>query len=89
MVILFLLKNDPSLEMARGHASSSLKYTIILLIEFQILRFVSLRLQHREFVAPAKGGGKDLFEDKNLTIADYMVFVIYKGSWFGLFYLLN
>ena len=73
--------------MARGRASSSLVNTLAMLLIFQFLRFISLKLQHREFVAPAHGGGKDLFENKSLSGADFLIFLIYLGSWGGLFFL--
>lgn len=58
--------------------------TIILLILYQILRYISLKLQRREFVSPAKGGGLDLIENKKLTATDYFLFVIYFLSWWAL-----
>jgi hypothetical protein len=70
--------------MYRGNAANILLNTVILLLLFQLLRYLSLKIQHREFVAPAHGGGPDLFENKKLTFADFVIFVIYTGSWFGL-----
>lgn len=70
--------------MYRGNVAIGLVNTIILLLLFQLLRYVSLKIQHREFVAPQKGGRTDLFEDKKVTFSDYIVFVIYVATWFGL-----
>ncbi|WP_316846370.1 hypothetical protein [Pedobacter psychrodurus] len=84
-LILFLcFRGNPSIEMYRGNPTVGLLNTVILLMLFQLLRYLSLKFQHREFVAPAKGGGPDLFENKKVTFADFVIFVIYMGSWFGL-----
>jgi len=87
LLVYFLTKSDQSLEMARGNASIILINTIPLLILFQVLRYISLELQHREFVAPAHGGGKDLFENKKVTFVDFIIFIIYIGVCVGLFIL--
>lgn len=84
-LMLFLcFRGNPTIEMYRGNATNVLLNTIILLLLFQLLRYLSLKIQHREFVAPAHGGGLDLFENKKMTFADFVIFVIYMGSWFGL-----
>ena len=84
-LILFLcFRGNPAIEMYRGNPTVGLLNTTVLLLLFQVLRYLSLKIQHREFVAPAKGGGPDLFENKKVTFADFVIFVIYMGSWFGL-----
>ena len=70
--------------MQHGNPSTGLVNTIVLLLLFQLLRYISLKMQHREFVAPANGGGPDLIENKKVTFADFTVFIIYMVSWFGL-----
>jgi hypothetical protein len=86
ILMYFIFRKNPDLVMYRGNPSSGLINTIVLLLLFQLLRYFSLQIQHREFVAPAKGGGKDLIENRELTLADYSILIIYMGSWFGLFY---
>jgi FtsH-binding integral membrane protein len=84
-VVLYLIfKDNPELQMKKGNPSTGLVNTIVLLLLFQLLRYISRKIQHREFVAPAKGGGPDLFENKKVTFTDFVIFVIYMGSWFGL-----
>jgi len=87
LTIYFLTIHNQSLIMARGHASSGLKNTIILLVLFQFLRYKSLKLQHREFVVPAKNSSKDLLENKNITATDYFILIIYIGTYVGLVFL--
>ncbi|MFD2145013.1 hypothetical protein [Mucilaginibacter antarcticus] len=84
LILFFCFKGNPTIEMYRGSPTVGLLNTIILLMLFQFLRYLSLKFQNREFVAPAKGGGPDLFENKKVTFADFVIFVIYMGSWLGL-----
>lgn len=84
-LILFLcFRSDPTIEMYRGNPTVGLINTIVLLLLFQFLRYLSLKIQHREFIVPAKGGGPDLFENKKATFADFIILIIYIGSWLGL-----
>ncbi|GGB22056.1 hypothetical protein GCM10011500_42700 [Mucilaginibacter rubeus] len=43
-----------------------------------------MKAQRREFVVPAKGGGPDLIENKRVSGADYLIMLIYIGTWLGL-----
>lgn len=84
-LILFLcFRGNPAIEMYRGNPTVGLLNTIVFLVLFQLLRYLSLKFQHREFVAPARSGGPDLFDNKKVTFADFVIFVIYMGSWLGL-----
>lgn len=83
-VLFFCFRNNLTIEMYRGDPTVGLLNTIVLLLLFQFLRYLSIKFQKREFVAPAKGGGPDLFENKKLTSADFAIFIIYMGSWYGL-----
>jgi len=87
LAVYFTLKNDPDLQMPSGNAATCLRNTIVLILLFQVLRYISLKLQHREFVAPAYGGGKDLFENKKVGFIDFLIFILYYGSLFVLFFL--
>jgi uncharacterized membrane protein len=84
LTIYFSFKKNENLTMYRGNPLSIFTATIILLLLFQLLRFLSLKIQHREFVAPAKGGGKDLIENKDISATDYLILVIYMGTWLAL-----
>jgi hypothetical protein len=87
LILYFLFRGSPNLEMARGDISPMLIDSIILLVLFQILRYISLKMQKREFVLPSRGGGKDLFDNIEPSMTDKLLFVIYFGSFFGLTYL--
>jgi hypothetical protein len=84
IILFFCFRGNPTIEIYRGSPTTGLLNTIILLILFQLLRYLSLKLQNREFVAPPKGGGPDLFENKKVSFTDFAILVIYMGSWFGL-----
>ena len=87
LLIYFLIRNSDAVQMQRGAAVSPMKNTIILLLVFQLLRFISLKLQNREFVVPPKGGGKDLIENKSISATDYLILLIYIGSFGCLIFL--
>lgn len=84
LILFFCFRGNPTIEMKRGNPTVGLLNTVVLLLLFQFLRYLSLKFQNREFVAPPKGGGTDLFENKKVTFADFVIFVIYMASWFGL-----
>lgn len=82
------LKDDDSLIMIQGGSSAlGLRNIFILLIVFQILRIASLNIQHQELVAPVRGGAIDVFGERYLNWLDYVLFVIYMGCLFVLFFL--
>ena len=60
---------------------------VFLLLLFQLLRFLSIKIQIREFVAPSKGGNYDIVYNVKVSNTDKILFFIYMGSWFGLSYL--
>src|SRR5215831_12584308 len=69
--LYIILKNDPTLQMVRGHAATPLRNTIPLLILFQILRFLSANIQGQELVSPSKGGTTDLFDERRVNWLDF------------------
>ena len=88
ILLYFLFKGNSNFEMVKGKDPSPILInSVILLTLFQILRYLSLKMQKREFVVPAKGGGKDLFDNITPSATDYVLFVIYLGSFYGLAYL--
>ncbi|WP_210485954.1 hypothetical protein [Rufibacter aurantiacus] len=70
------LISDPLLEGVKVHAATGLRNTVILLSLFQVLRIVSLKIQGEELVCPSKSR-TDLFEERDVTIIDFILFVIY------------
>jgi hypothetical protein len=83
IIMYFVFRGNPDLQMPRGDPSTGLLNTIVLLILFQFLRYFSRQIQNREFVAPSRGR-IDLLENKKITLTDYIIFVIYMGAWGGL-----
>ena len=62
--------------MTKG-ANTGLRNTIFLLILFQILRVISLNVQHQELVVPSKGGKMDLYEERKFNFLDFLFFLVY------------
>jgi hypothetical protein len=84
-VIYAILKEGYSLETEQvGGAVLGLRNTIILLVIFQILRVLSLNIQHQELVAPARGNTTDIFDERRVNWLDNFLFVIYVACAFGL-----
>lgn len=71
------LKDDPNLNNVNGHAAIGLRNILILLLFYQILRFVNIKIQNQEFVAPSKGSRTDLIERRSINIIDYISFILY------------
>ncbi len=76
----YQLKDNQALLNARGHSATGLRNTLVLLLLFQVLRFISARTQGQELVCPTKGSWTDLFDDRRITLIDFILFVIYIGS---------
>jgi hypothetical protein len=79
IVFYFLLKDNP----IYARASGVLLNTVLLLLIFQVLRIISLKVQHQELVIPTRGG-KDLLDNRAITFLDFVLFMIYMGSLGGL-----
>jgi hypothetical protein len=79
-----IFKDDPTLQMLRGHAAMPLRNTIPLLLIFQILRFLSLKIQGQELVSPSKGSATDLFDERKVNWLDIVFFFTYLGCLIGL-----
>lgn len=77
MFAFFQLKDNPELQNPRGHSATGLRNTIILLLLFQILRIISLKIQKQELVAPTRGSATDLFDERKITFTDFFLFTIY------------
>lgn len=68
--------------MTKG-ANTGLRNTILLLVLFQVLRVVSLKIQHQELITPSRGGGLDLYNEREATFLDLLLFFIYLGAVFA------
>lgn len=75
------LKNSPEYLFDQSHldAVNVLRSTLISLLLFQILRFLSLQIQNKELIMPAKNGGTDLYDNRKGTIFDVICFFVFLG----------
>ncbi len=70
------LSNEPELQMFRGFAGHSLLFTWLLLIIFQVLRYISLINQNQELVALSKSR-TDIWDNRRITKIDTICFFVY------------
>jgi hypothetical protein len=84
-VLFFFLRNNTSLKMEKGNPALPLINTIFLILLFQLLRYISLKTQKREFSAPSRSGNTDVFTKQKVSGIDYLIFIIYMAAWFGSF----
>lgn len=74
----FILKNDPKLQRIEGNPAILLTNTIVMLLFFQLMRYASIKIQHKEFVAPNKSlDEKDDFDHRKITATDRLLFLAY------------
>ena len=83
LYVYTVTQNDVYPYVSGGHPSVMLKYTIVLLLFFQVLRFASRKIQLREFVNPSKGG-TDLFDNIKPSSTDIIIFIANVTFWFTL-----
>jgi len=77
--IFLSIKDSVELAFVNGHASLGLRSTLITLLLFQFLRYLSLKIQRKELVVPAKNGKTDLLDERKITVADTIFFLIFIG----------
>lgn len=56
-----------------------------MLLLFQVFRFLNIKVQTQELVAPSKGSDMELFDERRVNIADFISFFIYILTLFILF----
>jgi hypothetical protein len=62
-----------------------LKYNWVFIILFFCLRVLSIKFQKEELVAPVGYGHiRDVFDDRKITLVDFICFVFYIIVWFSL-----
>ncbi|WDF76548.1 hypothetical protein ACFGVS_26160 [Mucilaginibacter sp. AW1-7] len=84
LILFAIFKDDPKLKLFHGQASWGLINTIPLLLLYQLLRYFSFNIQHREFVVPSKAGTTDLIENVKVTFVDKTILIIYMLALIGL-----
>lgn len=75
--IFLAIRDSPELALPNGHAALGLRSTIISLLLFQFLRYISLVIQKKELVMPSKGGRTDLLDERKVTVVDVICFFIF------------
>lgn len=75
--VYLAIKDYPELAFVNYHAALGLRSTIITLLLFQFLRFLSLKIQDKELVAPARNSRTDLLDERRITIVDIICFIIF------------
>ena len=76
LYLFFILKENASLIGLKNNIVISLRNTIILLIIFKFLQFVSLKTQNQELVSIGRNN-KDVYGTRNVTRVDYILEIIY------------
>ena len=77
LIIFFKLKEANSLQNLSEYATSGFGNTIPLLILFQILRIVNLKIQGQELVATNTMMATDLFDNRMPNALDFFSLIIY------------
>lgn len=75
--IFLNIREYPILAFVNEHASWGLRNTVISLFLFQFLRFLSLKIQNKELVSPARNSRYDLWDDRRVTIVDIASFLFF------------
>ena len=71
------LKNEKFLLSPIGISfAQPLRNTVILLVLFQLLRYVSLKTQAKELVCPERSGN-DFYDNRKPTYIDYLCLIVY------------
>jgi hypothetical protein len=73
----FVMKDDRRLLSLDYSPVTMLRNTFVLLLFFQVLRYISLKTQNMEFVAPSKGSDTDFLDHRKITAIDKMLFLAY------------
>lgn len=71
VITAHFIKDILLLQFPAGHLSIMMANTLFLVIILQVLRYISLKLQEKEFVVPSRSG-TDLFDERNPTWIDYL-----------------
>ena len=78
LIYFILLKNAQLIGLYNSNIPA-LRNTLISILIFQFLRFISLKTQHQELVCITRNK-KDIFEERETTVMDSVLFLIYLSS---------
>jgi len=71
-VIYLKIKDNSAYTFVKGHAASGFRTTLILLLFFQFVRFLSFEVQVMDYVSPSKSGKMDMFNEREYTKWDIL-----------------
>jgi hypothetical protein len=77
LLAYFELKDNTALQMFNGHSTTPLRNTIPLLVLYQMLRLVSLKIRGQELVVPNKISRTDMFDERQPTWVDFVYLIIF------------
>lgn len=77
--MFYELQNVEHLQMFRGFSGHALQFTWILLLLFQLLRYISLKFQNQELVALSRSK-TDLWEKRRITKVDAVCYFTYLAT---------
>lgn len=83
LCLYFLLKENASVINFHNNNVIGLRNTIILIILFQILRFISLKVQNQELVCITRSK-TDVYDNRKITRTDSILYAIYVVATLGL-----
>jgi len=75
--IFIVLKRTPEFILVHSNTIFGLRSTLITLLLFQLLRFISLKIQGKELIAPPKGTTPDFYDSRKGTTIDFVCFIIF------------
>lgn len=87
MFLYYHLMDIGMFDNVSGYLVTGLRNTIILLLLYQVLRFISAKTQGIELVCPSRGSEKDLFDNRQVTGIDFILFFIYYITTFILLFI--
>ncbi|MFP5437552.1 MAG: hypothetical protein ACLGH8_07210 [Bacteroidia bacterium] len=75
-ITAYFIKDISLFQFPAGHLSVTMANTLIVVLLMQVLRYISVKLQSKEFVAPNRSG-TDLFNERKPTWVDFLCTAIY------------
>jgi hypothetical protein len=86
LAMYFLMRNDQRLQSVQHSPVALLRNTFVLLLFFQVLRYISLKTQHMELVMISKTSNTDDLDHRNIMRIDRALFLAYFAAFGALAY---
>lgn len=77
LMVYFYFKEHVVITDSHRHGWYARRNTIVLLLLYQLLRFISAKTQGQELVCPSGNTRYDMFDDRRLTFIDFLLFIVY------------